>query len=229
MEHGTRRTRSMKWLCTAIAGMLLLAGCGGGDGDTESVVAPEPAATDAPAPTATTAPEPEPDATAEPAPEPEAEPTEAPEEPAETEETQTGEALEVNGSVFSIDWGAVAPAFFSAPLGSEPDPLFFVHTTPAEDGFYFALEMYTTGYGALWTGELGEVNVSCAEGVPGPNSTGICPQFDPDGPGPLPPLDGFGATGTIVINQLDGAGYNIDVVAIMFPSGEIIASFNLSG
>ncbi len=89
--------------------------------------------------------------------------------------------------------------------------------------------MYTTGYGALWTGELGDVDVSCMEAVPGANSTGICPYFDPDGPGGVAVKSAFVATGSITINQLDDNGYDIVVNEIVHPGGTTIAGFQLTG
>ena len=135
-----------------------------------------------------------------------------------------------DGDTYSIAWNSVAGPFWDPGAGSASDPFFFIHTQPAEDGFYFALEMYTTGYGGLWQGELGDVAIICNEGSPAPNSTGICPHFDPDGPGPLGDLNGdFAASGSITINQLDAAGYDIVVNEIVFSDGSTINSFQLTG
>ena len=85
-----------------------------------------------------------------------------------------------------------------------PIPIFQIHTNPATDGFFLSFEMYTTGYGQQWTGELGTFPISCADAA---NSTGICPYFDPDGPGPDPVKgDDFAATGSVTVVQLDAEG-----------------------
>lgn len=131
---------------------------------------------------------------------------------------------------YSIVWASATTPFWDPNAGSAADPFFFIHTMPAADGFYFSLEMYTTGYGALWRGELGDVEIICNEASPAPNSTGICPHFDPDGPGPLGDLNAdFAATGSITINQLDEGGYDIVVDEIMFSDGSSIAAFQLVG
>jgi hypothetical protein len=88
--------------------------------------------------------------------------------------------------------------------------------------------MYTTGYGGLWTGELGDVAVGCMEGPPAPNSTGICPRFDPDGPGPIEPFSAFTATGSITINQLDETGYDILINKIVFAEGATVTNFQMT-
>ena len=139
-------------------------------------------------------------------------------------------ALSQEGNVYSVNWAGVADPFWNPNAGSAADPFFHIHTEPAQDGFFFALEMYTTGYGALWTGELGEVEIICDEASPAPNSTGICPHFDPDGPGPLGDLNAdFAATGSITIDQLDDDGYNITVNEVLFSDGSSIAGFQLTG
>ena len=134
-----------------------------------------------------------------------------------------------DGDTYTIVWENTTSPFWDPDAGTDESPFFFVHTKPAQDGFYFALEMYTTGYGALWTGELGEVQVLCMEGAPGPNSTGICPWFDPDGPGPMDPFSAFGATGTITIDQLDSDGYDITVNEIVYAEGAMVSTFRLTG
>lgn len=139
-------------------------------------------------------------------------------------------ALIYDEGTYSIVWANVSDPFWDPDAGSTEDPFFFIHTRPDQDGFYFALEMYTTGYGALWQGELGDVDIICNEAAPALNSTGICPHFDPDGPGPLGDLNtDFAATGSITINQLDENGYDIVVNEIMFSDGSRITSFRLVG
>ena len=138
-------------------------------------------------------------------------------------------ALSQDGDTYAIVWASTASPFWAPANESAADPFFHIHTEPDQDGFFFSLEMYTTGYGALWTGELGEVEVLCMEGVPGPSSTGICPYFDPDGPGPIEVNSAFVATGSITINQLDENGYDIVVNEIVYPNGTTITSFQLTG
>lgn len=129
--------------------------------------------------------------------------------------------------VYSIVWESVANPFWSPTAGTADDPYFFIHTSPDDDGFFFSLEMYTTGYGALWQGELGDVDVICNEAAPGPNSTGICPHFDPDGGGDL--AADFATTGSITINRLDTDGYDIVVNELLFSDGSQISSFHMVG
>ena len=160
-------------------------------------------------------------------PEPE-EPEPEPEEP-EPEPEEPEPALTQDGDAYSIVWSSVQAPFYAAANDASADPFFHIHSDGATDGFFFSLELYTTGYGALWTGELGDVAVGCMEGVPGPNSTGICPWFDPDGPGGAEPFSAFTATGSITINQLDGDGYNITVNEIVFAEGATVTGFEMSG
>lgn len=129
--------------------------------------------------------------------------------------------------VYSIVWESVATPFWSPNAGTTDDPYIFIHTSPEDDGFFFSLEMYTTGYGALWQGELGDVDVICNEGAPGPNSTGICPHFDPDGGGDR--AADFATTGSITINQLAAEGYDIVVNELLFSDGSTISSFHMVG
>ena len=138
--------------------------------------------------------------------------------------------LTESDGTFSILWSSVSNPFWSSSAGSAADPFFFIHTFPDVDGFYFSLEMYTTGYGALWQGELGDVDIICNEAAPAPNSTGICPHFDPDGPGPLGDLNAdFTATGSITITKLDDDGYEIVVNEVVFSDGSRIDAFQLTG
>lgn len=137
-------------------------------------------------------------------------------------------ALSQDGGVWSVDWASVN-AFWSPADEASADPKFFIHTNADSDGFFFSLELYTTGYGQLWTGELGEVAVGCMEGVPGPNSTGVCPYFDPDGSGPLDVASAFVATGSITINKLDDSGYDIFINEIVYPDGTTVGGFGIVG
>ncbi len=139
-------------------------------------------------------------------------------------------ALTNDGNAYSIAWASVDGPFWAPAAAGSADPFFHIHTDPGRDGFFFSLEMYTTGYGALWTGELGDVAIICNEGSPGPNSTGICPHFDPDGVGPIGDLAAdFAAKGSITINKLDATGYDIVVNGISFSNGATITSFQLTG
>lgn len=139
-------------------------------------------------------------------------------------------ALTSDGSSYTIVWESVDAPFWSPAVKSDPDPFYFIHTFPDADGFYFSIEMYTTGYGALWQGQLGDVEIICDEAPPAPNSTGICPHLDPDGPGPIGDLNAdFAAIGSITIDQLDETGYDITVNEIIFSDGSTIESFSLTG
>ena len=150
--------------------------------------------------------------------------------PSPTTTAVSDPALSQEGGVYTIIWTALTDSFWYPNAGSAADPFFFIHTLPETDGFYFSLEMYTTGYGALWTGELGEVDIICDEGPPAPNSTGICPHLDADGPGPMADLNAdFAATGSITINKLDEEGYDIVVNEVVFSDGSSISGFQLTG
>ena len=107
------------------------------------------------------------------------------------------------------------------------DPHYLIHTDPANDGFFISFEMYTTGYGAEWTGELGTFDISCDDPT---SSTGICPYFDEDGPGPIEVLGSdFAATGSLTVNAFDGEGYDIVVHDLVFSDGTSFAEFTLTG
>jgi len=196
-----------RWLLLAAVGALTVAACGGDDKDTTNTSAPDgtDAATTVADVTDTT--EAAPDTTA-------------------PDTTTPGSAIVQNGSAYSIDWSALSgPAFFAPPVAGSGDPFFHIHSDGATDGFFFSLELYTTGYGPLWTGQLGTFPIGCAA-----DSTGICAHFDPDGPGPTGDLGAdFGATGSITINQLDASGYSIDVGQITFSNGSVIEPFTLAG
>lgn len=135
-----------------------------------------------------------------------------------------------NRGRYEIRWRRllVTPGFEF--VDTDPDnPFWLIHTDAERDGFYFSLELYTTGYGALWEGELGEVEISCSEPPPGDNSTGVCPHFDPDGPGPFPDLVGTEGTGTITITRLDEDGYDITIDDITMGLGQSIRPFRVFG
>ena len=69
--------------------------------------------------------------------------------------------------------------------------------------------------------------ISCAEPLPGANSTGIFIQFVPEPGGE--DLNGyFSATGTITITQLDDTGYDIVVEELSF-DGSSIVGLHLTG
>ncbi|MCP3977177.1 MAG: hypothetical protein GY720_22030 [bacterium] len=206
----------MKHVAGTIAFVLLIAACGGNDSDDTEPTTAAPATSAAPttaAPPTVTAAE-----------------TTTTTEATTTTSSAPEPALTEDDDTFSIVWTSVADPFWDPSAGTADDPFFFIHTSPDSDGFYFALEMFTTGYGALWQGELGEVAIICNEAPPAPSSTGICPHFDPDGPGPLGDLNAdFLAAGSITINQLDDDGYDIVVNEIRFSNGSVIASFQLVG
>ncbi len=201
----TRRT-----CAAALFAAVTVAACGGGGSSNDA----ETTTSAPPATTATTA---APSTSSAPAPTT----TTAPEEPAS--------ALTPTDGGYRIDWAGVADPFFAPPDTGAADPLYLIHTNPQVDGFYFALELYTTGYGALWTGELGVTELGCSEPPPSANSTGICVQFDPDGPGPGEPLDGFSATGSLEILRLDDTGYDIDLGSVTFGDGTVVEAFRLTG
>ncbi len=135
-------------------------------------------------------------------------------------------AVTIDGSTVSIDWAALSSTPFYAPAGAGSDPFFHIHTNPATDGFFLAFEMYTV-WGGGWTGETGTFPITCGDAV---TSSGICPYFDPDGPGPLPVLGGdFGATGEMTINELGPDGYNIVVHSLTFSDGTTFNEFEMTG
>jgi len=136
-------------------------------------------------------------------------------------------ALDLGGDAVTIEWGSLPSTPFFSPAAGGADPFFLIHTNPAEDGFFLSFEMYTTGYGAQWTGETGTFDISCADAV---NSTGICPYFDPDGPGPEGALgDDFATLGSMTIVQLDAEGYEIIVHELIFSDGTTFNEFTLEG
>jgi hypothetical protein len=137
----------------------------------------------------------------------------------------SGTALEVAGTVYTIDWSAlVGPVVFTPPGGGS-DPFFHVHNSPAHDGFFFSVEAYTV-YGSAWSGELGTFEIGCF-----PAGTGICVHFDPDGPGPAPDLGAdYMVTGTVEILQADAEGFVAVFTGVAFSDGSTIPGlFTVSG
>jgi len=209
------RTKT-KWhlpvLTTAL--FILAAGCGGSDESTATTTIPSaPAASTSTAATVSTT-------------TPPATTTTVP--ATTTTETVADEpAIAIEGDVVNLSWANLPSTPYFAPAGVGSDPFFHIHTNPASDGFMLSFELYTTGYGSQWTGELGTFDISCADPV---NSTGICPYFDSDGPGPIEILGtDFGATGTLTILQLDSDGYEIVVHELIFTNGTTFAEFTMSG
>ena len=138
----------------------------------------------------------------------------------ETVEEPAGPALAMGeGTAFLIDWSALTAEAFFAFMPSD-DPFWFIHTEEP-DGF-FSLEMFTTAYGSLWTGELGTHDIDCS-----PGGTGICVHLVR--PGTDADLREDGAvTGTVAINQLDDTGYDI-VVDATFSDGTTITGLQVTG
>ena len=191
---------------------LVVAACGGTTVETEDAGTPDEPTTDAPVVT-------------------ESEPTtEAPEPslaPSTTDAPESPPALDLSGDAVMINWDNLPSTPFFSPAGGGTDPLFLIHTNPATDGFFLSFEMYTTGYGREWTGEIGTFAISCVDAV---NSTGICPYFDPDGPGPDPVKgDDFATTGLVTIVQLDADGFEIIVHELIFSDGTIFNEFTMTG
>lgn len=130
-----------------------------------------------------------------------------------------------SGGVYTINWDALQGPVFFAPPGGGADPFFHVHTTPAEDGFFFGVEAYTV-YGTAWTGQLGEFTIDCS-----PTGTGICVHFDPDGPGPIGDLGAdFMVTGDVEIIQADAEGFVAIFSNVAFSDGSTIPGpFTVTG
>ena len=148
--------------------------------------------------------------------------TTAAEETTTTVEEAAAPALAMGeGTAFLIDWSALSsPAFFSFMDGESP--FWFIHTEEPEGEGFFSLEMYTTGYGPTWTGELGTFDIDCSEG-----GTGICVHLVKPGTDTDLGAD-FAVTGTVTINQLDEAGYDL-VVDATFSDGTTISGLEISG
>ena len=144
---------------------------------------------------------------------------------ATTTTTTAGPALVESGGVFTINWDALVGPVFFAPPGGGADPFFQVHTSPAEDGFFFGVEAYTV-YGTAWTGQLGEFTIDCTQ-----TGTGICVHFDPDGPGPSLDLGAdFLVTGDVEILQADADGFVAVFSDVAFSDGSTIPGpFTVTG
>ena len=124
-----------------------------------------------------------------------------------------------------LDWSLVHPIYIPQDT-SGSDPFFHIHTDAELDGFYMSFELYTV-WGEAWTGDTGVFDITCIDPV---TSTGLCIHFDPDGPGPLGDTAAdFGATGTMLINQLDEFGYDLEVTGLTFTDGTAFAPFTISG
>lgn len=137
-----------------------------------------------------------------------------------------GQHHTVDGSTVTIDWGDLPSTPFFAPANQANDPFFHIHTNPATDGIFLAFEMYTD-WGQAWTGQTGTFEISCSNPA---TSTGICPYYDPDGPGPEPVKGGdFATTGMMTINQLDAGGYDIEVTELVFSDGTSFEPFTMVG
>lgn len=193
---------------------MVIAGCAGSSGATTTAAAPTvstaPGATDT-QPTPTTIPPTSTQPTLE----------------STTTTITAGPAMEMTGDTVTIHWENLAATPFFAPASGGVDPHFWIHTYPDQDGFFLSFEMYTTGYGQEWTGQTGTFDISCDDPV---NSTGICPYFDPDGPGPEPVKgDDFAAAGSLTIDRLDDGGYDITVHDLVFSDGTMFNEFVMTG
>ena len=66
-------------------------------------------------------------------------------EPTTAQSTTTGVvaplALDLSGDAVTVSWDSLASTPFFAPAGAGADPLFLIHTNPAEDGFFLSFEM----------------------------------------------------------------------------------------
>ncbi len=132
---------------------------------------------------------------------------------------------EVDGS-YIIRWDALASRPYFAPPSGIADPFYHLHTNPELDGFFLSFELYTE-WGEAWTGQTGTFDISCSEPV---NSSGICPYFDADGPGPGPVIgDDFATRGSLTIRRLDPGGYDITVHELIFGDGTSLAEFTMVG
>jgi len=138
----------------------------------------------------------------------------------------TAPPLDTSGDQVVVVWSSLPSSPHFSFVGGG-DPHYLIHTNPGPDGFFLSFEMYTTGYGAEWTGELGTFDISCDH----PNtSTGICPYFDPDGPGPIDVLGtDFATTGSLTINALGGDGYDIVIHELIFSDGTSFSEFQIVG
>ena len=127
-------------------------------------------------------------------------------------------AITIDGTTVTINPDALVPPFFAAPASGSSDPYWHFHTTPAQDGFFLAVEAYTTGYGVASTGELGTYPIECTTA-----GTGICVHFDQDGPGPAGDVGAdFLATGSITFDLLEPGSYDITLENLAFTDGTTI-------
>lgn len=214
---GKPETRGGTLIGVAAAGVMLLAACGGSEsGSSQPTEASSGDSLTTTAVPATTAASTEDPAT-----------TAAPTTLAPTSTDTTLSALETDEGGVIVRWGELASEPFYASAGDGADPLFHVHTLPETEGFFLSFEMYTTGYGAKWTGETGLVEISCDSPA---TSTGICVYFDPDGPGPEPVKgEDFQTTGSLTISQLDASGYAFEVHELIFSDGTTFQPFTVTG
>lgn len=122
--------------------------------------------------------------------------------------------------VYELAWERLRfPPYFGFDEETDPDdPFWHLHTND-DEGFWFSLEMYTTGFGEAWEGETGEFELGC-----GAELSGICLHLDPDGVGDAAEdLNAdFRATGTIEIDQLDEDGYDLTLSDVEFGDGSTL-------
>jgi hypothetical protein len=116
-----------------------------------------------------------------------------------------------------IDSAQLEPLFFEFNEQNASDPFWHIHTDQTD--LYVGIELYTV-YGAGWTGQLGTFALDCG-------ASGICVYVDPDGAGPAGAL-GPASAGSIVITQLDDAGYDVTLTGVSFP-GFALADLTLAG
>ncbi|MGI9602033.1 MAG: hypothetical protein ACR2QE_09120 [Acidimicrobiales bacterium] len=198
-EDGTDLDAAASTTTTALSSSTTVAGSSSSAPSTTSTATAPPSTTERPAPPTTAAP-----------------PGQGP--------------LQPRNGVYTIRWGQLVVDPGYQYIDSDPDnPFWLIHTDGEKDGFAFSLELYTTGYGALWEGETGEVAIVCTEPPPGALSTGICPHLDPDGPGPQPDIIGFTASGSVTIKRLDDAGFDITIDELTLPFGLSVKPFRLRG
>jgi hypothetical protein len=125
--------------------------------------------------------------------------------------------ISIAAGVVTIDADGIVPLVFVPPEAGSTDPFFHIHTSPATDGFFLGIELYTV-YGAAWTGQTGTFPIDCT-----PAGTGICVHFDPDGPGPQRNLGAdFLATGQIRIDQLTTNEFDVTLTTVAFSDGTTI-------
>jgi hypothetical protein len=195
----------------------LLGACAGGD-DSAETAATEPTAstTTETAPTTTRPPEPALQTITPPTTEPGPGPGPPDGEPGD-EPPDTAAPPGPPPPVYELDWtNLTVRPYFAFDDETEPDDPFWRLNTDPDEGFLFAMEMYTTGFGDAWTGDTGEFDIGCHDA-----SSGICVHLDPDTeadePGNL--NADFLATGTIRIDRLDDGGYDLTLRDVVFSDG----------